>query len=719
MMTDRKSTLETGSGPPAAPLAVKKTRTWMPIVLLTTSALALGGCKTSLRTYPDRIAPTGYNEALKGVTYALPMQQYSIDVTRRLARCGSELKFKPIINGKESADAIATGYWLPSLSFAMSATAEGKIVEGERYLINYEKLNSWTKTTNFEIGYFSGTNILKSINVSVEDQSADIIGSVAAAGLAVAGIALGPAGAGATAALIAAAPPLADKAKADAPVPDPAMQLLQSVLNKAVIQGGVIECAPEVATQVDARSTLATTLKGLQLGSVTGVWADLVGKNSAGKLNEPLPIAEPVTLPVINARIAALLPLIAIKSKSDDVTKTLPALLRWQSAVLAQIASTEAKIADADGKLGAVESTRWPGHFSNRNAQLIAPLSADNLTKLAGMVGPSLTFTADPISGRKYVDEHLIAKELERLATRTTAADGAAFDVLRQKFGAFVALYLHPDNTIRTMPKKHDGCIGVKKAGDLIFPDENNCLSSSLGVAADFEELVVDAPGGIEVLSDRGTWKETAKFGAQFFETVDARDTLPDKGLFVRPGVERILLLCSVDGPVKGGTTPVCAKPRTNLVKDAIIYVPQEGQLRLLPFKNDIFANNGMIVELGQDGRIQKFTYANKKAIAAAGTAAIADAAKQASAFDTARREQARLSAKNEAEKLQGQITAIETARSLARQQDPTSSALLAQQADDNAEAAQRQAERLNIIATLCLAAAKDPDYVPTTCPAI
>ena len=70
----------------------------------------------------------------------------------------------------------------------VSMEADAAFIVGERYSINYDALSSYWKTTVFEIETHEETGTLKSINVSAEDQTAEVVSS--AVKLALSGAAL-------------------------------------------------------------------------------------------------------------------------------------------------------------------------------------------------------------------------------------------------------------------------------------------------------------------------------------------------------------------------------------------------------------------------------------------------------------------------------------------------------------------------------------------------
>lgn len=119
---------------------------------------------------------------------------------------------------------------------------------------------------------------------------------------------------------------------------------------------------------------------------------------------------------------------------------------------------------------------------------------------------------------------------------------------------------------------------------------------------------------------------------------VNARDEADHAGLFVRPPVRATLIICrapSQDEP--SSQNGICAEKTRSLVNDDQVLAPQLGQLRYLRLVNQMFSNNGLMLSLTKDGAIERFQYANSKAIAQGLTAAVADAAAQVRADDKER----------------------------------------------------------------------------------
>jgi hypothetical protein len=197
------------------------------------------------------------------------------------------------------------------------------------------------------------------------------------------------------------------------------------------------------------------------------------------------------------------------------------------------------------------------------------------------------------------------------------------------------------------------------------------------------------------------------------YTSLEARSGVAAPGLFIRPPVMGVLRIC------KGDQQAGCpAGDRLHRTDSELM--PQLGQLRLLPLENKIFANNGLSVTLGKDGRLSSFTYANKRAIAAAIAASVADVATQAQAFKDAQAK--RLTTANEAKiaELKYQIDLDEKQKlvdKIGKTDDPKSPAQIQAELDAQ-ETTYRKAELVRLITEQCLLRARAYPDMPTACPA-
>lgn len=141
--------------------------------LLAIIALALSGCTTSLVSREQQSLPSGVRP---GIAYRLPVLQYELKAKYTLAGCEAD-----------------EGGLLP---IKIEITADPKTIEGETYIIDYEKLGSATKTTSLEIKFEKGTQLIESINAQVTDRGPEIAANAIKAAAMVGRLALGVPGPG-------------------------------------------------------------------------------------------------------------------------------------------------------------------------------------------------------------------------------------------------------------------------------------------------------------------------------------------------------------------------------------------------------------------------------------------------------------------------------------------------------------------------------------------
>lgn len=117
-----------------------------------------------------------------GATYHLPEVVYDVEVKRTLATC-PELP--------ASADANPLG----QLTFDVSATATARTVAGAGVVIDYVHLANMMKTSDFALELYP-TGILKSVNVTVDDRTADVAAEAFKAAVSIGKMAIGLPGGG-------------------------------------------------------------------------------------------------------------------------------------------------------------------------------------------------------------------------------------------------------------------------------------------------------------------------------------------------------------------------------------------------------------------------------------------------------------------------------------------------------------------------------------------
>lgn len=125
-------------------------------------ALVLAGCTATMESTP--LLPHGPRE---GIGYVLPYTQWAMTVSWRLDYCPDQQN--PATNdGRDAA-----------LAVKVEAVA-GSADDGElQFLINPQDLQTATSATTFGAKWHDGRNVLSSINASVEDRTAQVIGNLA------------------------------------------------------------------------------------------------------------------------------------------------------------------------------------------------------------------------------------------------------------------------------------------------------------------------------------------------------------------------------------------------------------------------------------------------------------------------------------------------------------------------------------------------------------
>jgi len=132
----------------------------------------LGGCTTHLES--GKVSTSGITH---GAVYNLPEVHYDIEVKRTLSQC-------PL--PPDATNPNPTG----GIIFDVSATATPVTVAGEEVAVDYTALADIMKISEFSIERWP-SGVLKSVNVSVDDRTADVASEAFKAATSVAKIAIG------------------------------------------------------------------------------------------------------------------------------------------------------------------------------------------------------------------------------------------------------------------------------------------------------------------------------------------------------------------------------------------------------------------------------------------------------------------------------------------------------------------------------------------------
>ena len=177
------------------------------------SAALLAGCAKTLR-----VEPIAGNKTRTGIGYVLPFTQYATTVTWTLDYCP-----KP---DETDANASKDARIAVKVEAIAGSADDGTLA----FMIDPQELQSITAVTSFTAKWHDGRNMLSTINASVDDRSAQIVGNVVKTA-----VKLFP--------LVAGLPPLPLAPGATAPPPPP------------------IRCKPEARTALESAKTAKGLLK--------------------------------------------------------------------------------------------------------------------------------------------------------------------------------------------------------------------------------------------------------------------------------------------------------------------------------------------------------------------------------------------------------------------------------------------------------------------------
>lgn len=278
------------------------------------AVLVLASC-TSLTSYSDR-QPEHKTQALEGVRYSLPMRQYDIEITRSLEKCESKK------DGKDIAD----------VELSMSAKVTARDVAGESFLLNYTDLSGWTKTTSIAIETYD-TGVIKSLNASADDKSAEIVSATVKTGFGLASIA-----------------------------------------------GGFPISAAQVLAQPKNQQT-AYALKPSQVLVCTDAGKTALGKISEHKSQLKADTDKLEKLTDAITQLTARQPVYGLTRKEKD---KLSSLLDQQHDVIAALATTQDNLRKAQDKVRHTRVEYWPGKVGESSADF--PIDQQALRKLGALL---------------------------------------------------------------------------------------------------------------------------------------------------------------------------------------------------------------------------------------------------------------------------------------------------------------------------------------------
>jgi hypothetical protein len=583
--------------------------------LLGPIAALLAGC-THVSTLPDT-ARTENGHALRGVSYSLPMLQYEIEIDRGLASCPSELTLD---FGRGEKVSISD----EALAFSTVGEAKPRYVPGEQYVVNYDSLTSMLKTTGFAIEpYASGA--LKTINLSADDKSGEIVKDLIKVGLTVASAAAGAPGVGAA---IAAVP-----------------------TSGSVNLNAAFSLRRETREQRAARlaRTAAEDLRGrlrpLSIVDCTEAAAGTLKKIAKNSGDQEAVAAK---LPKLTLEVERLIVVAGLKAADHDDAAALAAAMAALNEQLLEAERLTAEGAELEAKTQVTTARSWPRLPSDRSTE--DELKENDLKGLARLlrVKTVSTLTLEEFEAWLAGAGAPVAADLRK----TNEAFFAHFDDLKAA---------RERGTQRTVD-------GICRGGT---PNVQRCVSESTLVRAAIEQAEVGYPTCTAEGAKAPYCTNAVALDAKQRLVRDAMDGVADKGIFVRPPVEGIFTLCRARREAEGEEASFACVEGPKLVRLVNASVPQLGQLRFLPFRSRPFESAELALHLREDGSIEKLEYKRPRPMGAGLAAAAGDAAGQYRTYVETRRADRKAAREEEIAQLQYQLDLAEKKKALLKAQTP------------------------------------------------
>lgn len=602
-------------------------RSRLPVsVALCLAAILTNGC-TSLAVTPDRVKSDGYGHAVSGIPYALPMLQYDVKAVRTLSAC-------PELIGLPGADRPMPAIWAGDIAFELEVTAVGSQVTGERYRVDYSKLDSAFKTTSFAIEYHPGSELLKSVNASADDRTGEIIGNTVKAGLAIASVAAGPAGV-ATAAGAAVALKDVNTKNANAAI---RLKSMSGPLGAAADKRIALMLERQ-SSENNARDEL------IRLVEVASVMKPmhLCSEPTAAKVRKRAVAAEELRtstaeLTRLTAQVDQYSKVATVRGLNDAGRAAFGVLVTDLLKSAGDVEGKKKALASIEAELGTGQEVVWPQRFDEYANEQLAPLSTKDQAQLKALFQPGA----------------VLVRVLDAKAFAAALASSQSLPAFRIVAKKFVDKYVDDEGA----PKRFSDPASPPKgcAGGLL--DLTICVASLTSLRAELKPVASDDLPDCKVPEEvecRRTWAQAAEIDAAkqqdaraagghrrsaLPKQVDARAEDSHRGLFVRPPVRATLVICRAPSTIDQNSDNGCAAGTANLVKDDKVVAPQLGRLLYLRLVNQAFSNNGLVLSLTKEGAIEKFQYSSSKAILQSVSAAAADAGSQVAAWDKQRREE-------------------------------------------------------------------------------
>jgi hypothetical protein len=541
------------------------------LYLSAAALLATGGCTTHLETRPD-YSTAGFDEAVTGIPYALPALRYKIGVSTSITSCPTVTEFA----GLDISDG---GFELET-----TVVPTATYVPGERYVANYAALTSPLKTTGFGIeNYPSG--VLKSVNVSAEDQSGPLIKDVVSIALSVAGLAnrnplpsFGPSGGLPGATIESVEMNESDKTKLAAAI----AKLLSDNMEVAVLCK--TDTVADVATATAAKKKAKTDADLLERATKTVVVWTTVNSSRRANRYDLMRLKNALYSQDQAQSIAS-----ASKDKFDKARAkiSLASEAWWPGIDLNSAPDSDALMLSPAGQTPPSAAAPKPYHLTQ------AALTNDALVQDARIPDRDAQVLADRVELRKMpiISEDRFHAWWNRLGRDVRQAFIRAYPQVAKHYGVKV---------IQDFP--------ITSPSDLVVCSDRQSAVACLGDQLSFK--------GKLTLLDRPVIRP---------EQAVTTASQAAGGVFVRSAQKADFVLC----PWK---KPDCAK-KDEVGFEAGVSAPQFGQLRFLPFKNRMFEAAELALSMREDGSIEKFEYKRTKAIAGEAAAAVKDAVDQYAAY--------------------------------------------------------------------------------------
>ncbi len=581
----------------------------------TMASLLLGGCGASLQSRVDSMveARPGRAEPLVGATYSLPMLAYELKITRSLAACPGPVA---LTVGNDDKPMVFDAVWTGEIDAPVLVQATPRSLPGERFRYDPGKLKAISKTTAFKMTYHPGGDRLAGINATLDDQTGAILGDVAKAGLAVASVALGPATGGAS--LSGLAPALdgltgSEKAQFSALEKSDFLKIPVNLKMSKELLAAIARAKAKAALGTSLDAALIASSDPVEMIVCTDAGRALLARKQTETTNKSVAAAAAA---VAARRAEALLAVARVRRLSQDGRDRLEDAAAEAARQLDLADAAQAAIVEIDTGLSAGVTATWPKSPGDRVAA-------------AGRYGPAAIDDGVAAARRKF-GPLLERRTIKLLNPYKFALALQANRALRDSIGAQATAFLDGNGEPRRSAEK--------LAEEVAKSVGRRCRSADGVSRADFtacgEALITPLTAVLEAekgASLRQDLRETV-VGS---ETVKAWDDRIHKGLLYRLPVAGHFTLCKA----ADATTDGC--PSVRLLREATS-IPQLGALRVLPLKNGMFQNTGLVANFDASGNLTDVAFNTSKAIAANAAAAAAAVAKDIKDSDEARRKQAK-----------------------------------------------------------------------------